>query len=160
MAHSGLTGSCLIEFDPLGRRGCRDQMLRPTRRGRTACHHREARHTMRCENISCRRLRRDWAAADPPIGSGRARSRRPDAFAQQNGVTEPPRNRPGSSPSLLSLSYPTQTGEGLKRNIERMKQSSAREIRQMPSFTSWAASARSPWFSRRARKPWSLSMRA
>ena len=27
----------------------------------------------------------------------------------------------GSSPSFLSLSSPTQTGEGLKRNIERMK---------------------------------------
>ena len=29
----------------------------------------------------------------------------------------------------------------------------------MLSFTSWTASARSPWFPRRARKPWSLSMR-
>ena len=69
------------------------------------------------------------------------------------------KNQEEAAPSL-SFSYPTQTGEGLKRNIERMKQSSAREIRQMPSFTSWAASARSPWFPRRARKPWSLSMRA
>ena len=41
-----------------------------------------------------------------------------------------------SSPWFLSLSYSTQTGEGPKRNTEKIQQSSAREIRQMPSFTS------------------------
>ena len=33
----------------------------------------------------------DWAAADSPVGSGWVRRRRPDALAQQDGVTEPPR---------------------------------------------------------------------
>ena len=41
-----------------------------------------------------------------------------------------------SSPLILSFSFPKQTGEGRKRNIKRTKQSSARAIRQMPSFTS------------------------
>jgi nucleoside-diphosphate-sugar epimerase len=36
------------------------------------------------ENISCRRLWRDRAAVDSPVGSGRTRSRRADALAQQN----------------------------------------------------------------------------
>jgi hypothetical protein len=35
------------------------------------------------ENISCRCLRGDWAAADSSVGSGWAHSRRPDALAQQ-----------------------------------------------------------------------------
>ena len=55
--------------------------------------HREERW---CENISCRRLRRDWAAADSPVGSGRARGRRHDALAQQNGITESSRCRTNS----------------------------------------------------------------
>ena len=55
---------------------------------------RRPREERRCEKISCRCLRRDWAAANSPVDSGRTRGRRHDALAKQNGLIEAPRSQP------------------------------------------------------------------